>query len=66
MFESLLMVVKMLVKAMGSRAEVEAAEKPNLEEAMAVMLVMAVLAVVLVLLDMEKDVSMMEEEKGRP
>ena len=30
------------------------------------MLVVAVLAVVLVLLDMEKDLPMMEEEKGRP
>jgi len=45
----------------GSRAEVEAAEKLNLEEAVAVMLV-----VVQVLLDMEKDLPMMEEENGRP
>ena len=56
----------MLVKAVGNRVEVKAAKKLNLEEAVAVMLVMAVLAVVLVLLDMEKDLSMMEEEKGRP
>ena len=55
----------MLVKAVGNRVEVKAAKKLNLEEAVAVMLVMAVLAVVLVLLDMEKDLSMMEEEKGR-
>ena len=65
MFESLLVVVKMLVKAMGSRPEVEAAKKLNLEEAVAVVLVVAVLAMLLVLLDMEKDLSMMEEEKGR-
>ena len=51
---------------MGSRAEVEAVEKLNLEEAVVVMLVVAVLVVVLVLLDMEKDLPMMEEEKGRP
>ena len=50
----------MLVKAVGSRAEVKAAKKLNLEEAVAV-----VLAMVLVLLDMEKDLPMMEEEKGR-
>ena len=55
----------MLVKAVGNRVEVKAAKKLNLEEAVAVMLVMAVLAVVLVLLDMEKDLPMMEEEKGR-
>ena len=61
MFESLLVVVKMLVKVVGSRAKVEAAEKLNLEEAVAVMLV-----VVQVLLDMEKDLPMMEEENGRP
>ena len=54
----------MLVKAVGSRAEVEAAEKLNLEEAVAVVLVVAVLAMLLVLLDMEKDPPMMEEEKG--
>ena len=60
MFESLLVVVKMLVKVVGSRAKVEAAEKLNLEEAVAVMLV-----VVQVLLDMEKDLPMMEEENGR-
>jgi len=56
----------MLVKAVGSWAEVEAAKKLNLEEAVAVVLVVAVLAMVLVRLDMEKDLSMMEEEKGRP
>ena len=56
-----MVVVKMLVKVVGSRAEVEAAEKLNLEEAVAVMLV-----VVQVLLDMEKDLPMMEEENGRP
>ena len=56
----------MLVKVVGSRAEVEVAEKLNLEEAVAVMLVVAVLVMVLVLLDMEKDLPMMEEEKGRP
>ena len=56
----------MLVKAVGSRAEIEAAKKLNLEEAVVVVLVMAVLAVVLVLLDMEKDLLMMEEEKGIP
>ena len=60
MFESLLVVVKMLVKAVGSWAEVQAAEKLNLEEAVAVRVM------VLVLLDMEKDLPMMEEEKGRP
>ena len=56
----------MLVKAVGSSAEVEAAKKLNLEEAVVVVLVVAVLAMVLVLLDMEKDLPMMEEEKGRP
>ena len=56
----------MLVKVVGSRAEVEVAKKLNLEEAVAVMLVVVVLAMVLVLLDMEKDLPMMEEEKGRP
>ena len=56
----------MLVKAVGSWAEVEVAKKLNLEEAVAVMLVMVVLAVVQVLLDMEKDLPMMEEENGRP
>jgi len=60
LFKSLLLVVKMLVKAVGSSAEVEAAKKLNLEEAVTV-----VLAMVLVLLDMEKDLPMMEEEKGR-
>ena len=55
----------MLVKAMGSRAEVEVAKKLNLEEAVAVVLVVVVLAVELVILDMEKDLLMMEEEKGR-
>ena len=62
MFESFLVVVKMLVKAVGSRAKVEVAKKLNLEVAVAVVLVMAVLPMVLVLLDMEKDLSMMEEE----
>jgi len=52
----------MLVKAVGSWAEVEAAKKLNLEEA--AVLVVAVLVVGLVL-DMEKDLPMMEEEKGR-
>ena len=52
----------MLVKAGGSWAEVEAAKKLNLEEAVAVVLAMVL---VLVLLDMEKDLPMMEEEKGR-
>ena len=55
--------------AMSSRSVAEAAKKLNLEEAMgkvvAVVLVMAVLAVGLVL-DMEKDLPMMEEEKGGP
>ena len=55
----------MLVKAVGNRVEVKAAKKLNLEEAVAVMLVVVVLAMVLVLLDMEKDLPMMEEEKGR-
>ena len=55
----------MLVKVVGNRAEVEVAKKVNLEEAVAVVLVVAVLAVVLVLLDMERDLPMMEEEKGR-
>ena len=41
------------------------AKKLNLEEAVAVVLVVAVLAMGLVL-DMEKDLPMMEEEKGRP
>ena len=58
----------MLVKVVGSRAEVEVAEKLNLEEAVGkaviVVLVVAVLVMGLVL-DMEKDLSMMEEEKGR-
>ena len=53
----------------SSRSLAEAAEKLNLEEivakAAAVVLVMAMLAVGLVL-DMEKDLPMMEEEKGRP
>ena len=65
MFESLLVVVKMLVKVVGNRAEVEVAKKVNLEEAVAAVLVMAVLVMGLVP-DMEKDLSMMEEEKGRP
>ena len=65
MYENLLVVVKMLVKAVDNKVEVEAAKKLNLEVAVAVVLVMAVLAVVLVLLDMEKDLLMMEEEKGR-
>ena len=55
--------------AMSSKSVAEAAEKLNLEEAVgkaaAVVLVMAVLAVVLVLPDMEKDLLMIEEEKGR-
>ena len=54
--------------AVSSKSMVEAAEKLNLEEAVgkaaAMVLVVAVLAVGLVL-DMEKDLSMMEEEKGR-
>jgi len=66
LYENLQVVVKMLVKAVGSRVEVEAAKKLNLEEAVVVMLVVAVLVVVLVLLDMEKDLPMMEEEKERP
>ena len=57
--------MKLLVKAVDSRAEVEVAKKVNLEEEVAVVLVMAVLAVVLVLPDMEKDLLMIEEEKGR-
>ena len=62
----MVVVVKMLVKVVGSRAEVEAAKKLNLEEAVTVVLVMEVLVMVLVLLDMEKDLPMMDEEKGRP
>ena len=54
----------MLVKVVGSWAEVMAAKKLNLEEAVVVVLVVAVLAMGLVL-DMEKDLPMMEEEKGR-
>ena len=65
MYENLLVVVKMLVKVVGSRAEVEVAKKLNLEEVVAVVLVVAVLAVVLVLLDMGKDLPMIKEEKGR-
>ena len=65
MYENLLVVVKMLVKAVGNKEEVKATKKLNLEEVVAVVLVVAVLAVVLVLLDMEKDLPMMEEEKGR-
>ena len=65
LFKSLLVVVKMLVKVVGSWAEVMAAKKLNLEESVAAMLVVAVLVVVLVLLDMEKDLPMIEEEKGR-
>ena len=53
----------------SSKSVVEAAEKLNLEEAVgkavAVVLVLAVLVMGLVL-DMEKDLPMMEEEKGRP
>ena len=62
-FESYRVVVSSKGTAMSSKSVVEAAEKLNLEEA--VVLVVAVLAVGLVL-DMEKDLSMMEEEKGRP
>ena len=55
--------------AMSSKSVEEVAEKLNLEEAVgkaaAVVLVLVVLAMGLVL-DMEKDLSMMEEEKGRP
>ena len=65
MFKSLLVVVKMLVKVVGSWAEVMAAKKLNLEEAVAVMLFVVVLAMGLAL-DMEKDLPMMEEEKGGP
>ena len=43
-----------------------AAKKLNLEEAVVVMPVMVVQAMVLVLLDMKKDLPIMEEEKGRP
>ena len=48
--------------AVSSRSMAEAAKKLNLEEA--AVLVVAVLVVGLVL-DMEKDLPMMEEEKGR-
>ena len=54
--------------AMSSKSVEEVAEKLNLEEAVGkaviVVLVVAVLVMGLVL-DMEKDLSMMEEEKGR-
>ena len=63
------MVVSYKGTTVSSRSTAEAAEKLNLEEivakAAAVVLVMAMLAVGLVL-DMEKDLPMMEEEKGRP
>ena len=54
--------------AMSSKSVAEAAKKLNLKEAVgkaaAVVRVVAVLAMGLVL-DMEKDLPMMEEEKGR-
>ena len=62
-FESYRVAVSSKGTTVSSKSVAEAAEKLNLEEAM--VLVVAVLAVGLVL-DMEKDLSMMEEEKGRP
>ena len=68
-FESYRVAVSSKGIAMSSKSVEEVAEKLNLEEvvgkAAAVVLIVAVLAVGLVL-DMEKDLSMMEEEKGRP
>ena len=68
-FESYRVAVSSKSTAVSSRSMVEAAEKLNLEEAVgkavAVVLVLAVLVMGLVL-DMEKDLSMMEEENGRP
>ena len=62
-FESYRVVVSSKGTAMSSKSVAEVAKKLNLEEA--VVLVVAVLAMGLVL-DMEKDLPMMEEEKGRP
>ena len=56
------MVVSSKGIVMSSKSMAEVAKKLNLEEA--VVLVVAVLVMGLVL-DMEKDLSMMEEEKGR-
>ena len=68
-FESCRVAVSSKGTVVSSRSMVEAAEKLNLEgaagKATTVVLVVAVLAVGLVL-DMEKDLLMMEEEKGRP
>ena len=62
------MVVRILIKAVGNKAEEEAAARLHLGEVVGkevvVVLVMEVLAVVL--LDMEKDLLMIEEERGRP
>ena len=64
-FKSCRVAVSNKDTAVSNRPVVEAAEKLNLEEAVAVVLVLAVLVMGLVL-DMEKDLPMMEEEKGRP
>ena len=65
---SLLVVVRILVKAVSSRVMVEAVARRHLGEVVgkevAVVLVVEVLA--MVPLDMEKDLLMMEEERGRP
>ena len=62
------MVVRILVKVVGNKAEEEAVVRLHLGEVVGkevvVVLVMEVLA--MVLLDMEKDLLMMEEERGRP
>ena len=62
------MAVRILVKAADSKVEEEAAARLHLGEVagkeVAVVLVMEVLAVVPP--DMEKDLLMMEEERGRP
>ena len=68
-FESYRVAMSSKGTTVSRRSMAEAAKKLNLEEAVgkaaAVVLVMAVLAMGLGL-DMEKDLPMMEEEKGRP
>ena len=68
-FESYRVAVSSKSTAVSSRSMVEVAEKLNLEEAVgkavAVVLVVVVLTMGLVL-DMEKDLPTMEEEKRRP
>ena len=70
MFESCRVAASSKNTAVNSNPVAEVATSLHLGEvedkAVAVVLVMAMLAMVLVLLDMEKNLLMMEEEKGRP